>query len=164
MRTAMLFISSLIIMSYGCSSSKKARGSSGTTGTATYGSGTGKTYTHSQAALKDDNTFILAQVSDDETYGYTGKNPVMVGGVKTSEGPKNERRFLNALAGPNGEEITYTRTGSCCPFDSPNGFMGGGLLDRYEVRYKGLEKPVYIFINMYDFGVLKAPKGFTIAK
>lgn len=37
--------------------------------------------------------------------------------------------------------------------------MGGGLLDIYEVSYEGLEKPVVIYINMYDAGELKAPVG-----
>lgn len=114
--------------------------------------------------LLDENTFLLTEVSDDETYGYTQENPVKVGGVKDSEGPKNQRRFLNALAGPAGEKVTYFRKGSCCMFKTKNGLMGSGLLDRYEVTIEGQEKPVIIYINLYDFGKMKAPKGFTIKK
>ncbi len=117
-----------------------------------------------QAILLDDNVFKLIAVSDDNTYGYTQENPVKVGGAGDSEGPLNERRFLNALLGPGGEKITFERQGSCCPFKTRNVFMGSGLLDRYEVKYTGLEKPLILYINMYDAGVLKAPKGFTFAQ
>lgn len=125
---------------------------------------TSKNYSTSQAALIDDDTFELNEISDDESYGYTEKNPIKVGGSSNNEGPRNERRFLNALLGPKGEVVTYQRQGSCCPFKSQHGFMGRGMLDRYEVKFEGQAKPVYIYINMYDFGKLKAPKGFTIKK
>lgn len=90
------------------------------------------------------------------------KNPVEVGGVENREGPLNERRYLNALAGPNGEKVTYYRAGSCCPVKSKNGFRGIALLDNYRVTWEGSKDTVYIYINMYDYGVLKAPVGFTI--
>lgn len=115
----------------------------------------------SKVEMRDENSFKLTAISDDETYGYTQQNPIKVGGVKNSSGPLNERRFLNALLGPESQPLTYYRQGSCCPFKSPNGLMGSGLLDKYEVKYDGLEKPLIIYINMYDAGELKAPKGFT---
>lgn len=105
--------------------------------------------------------FKLTVVSDDDTYGYSEKNPIKVGGAKNSSGPANERKFLNALLGPDGQIVTYVRTGSCCMFKTPHGLMGAGLLDKYEVKYEGLENPVILYINMYDKGDLKAPKGFT---
>jgi len=101
-------------------------------------------------------------VSTDNTYGYTEGNPIKVGG--TESGPANERKYLNTLAGPNGEEISYVRVGSCCPFNTPNGLMGGGLLDRYEIKWSGQTAPVYLYLNMYDKEELKAPVGFTIKK
>jgi hypothetical protein len=118
----------------------------------------------SPAEKLDDQTFKLTSVSDDPSYGYSEKNPIKVGGVNNSEGPLNERRFLNALLGPDNQLIKYRRLGSCCPFDTPNGLMGGGLLDQYEITYEGLEKPIVLYINMYDYDVLLAPKGFTFKK
>lgn len=112
--------------------------------------------------LKDNQTFLLKEISEDPSYGYTKRNPIEVGGVDKKEGPVNERRFLNALAGPNGEKITYFRAGSCCSFKSKNGFMGRGLLDNYRVSWLGSKDTVSIYINMYDYGELKAPSGFTI--
>ena len=112
--------------------------------------------------MLDNNTFKLTEVSTDKTYGYSENNAIMVGGVKENSGPLNERRFLNALLGPNGETVSYTRQGSCCRVKSKNAFIGEyGLLDRYEVTYAGLEKPIILYINMYDPGPLKAPAGFT---
>lgn len=84
----------------------------------------------------------------------------MVGG-EIEDGPKNEQRFLNALAGPNGQAIRYERTGSCCGFKTKNGFMDMGMLDRYKIEWDGLKAPLYLYINMYDPGELKVPAGFT---
>ena len=115
--------------------------------------------------LVDENTFLIEKYSQDKTYGYDEKNPVMVGGAADSEGPLNERRFLNALAGPNGEEINYYREGSCCGFNTKNSsYMGGGMLDMYKVSYEGIAEPVILVINMYDSDTLKVPVGFTLKK
>ena len=116
-----------------------------------------------ETELLDDQTFLLTEISTDKTYG-SKTNPVQVGGAKNSSGPKNERRFLNALAGPNGERISYYRQGSCCEVKSENGFMGWAMLDNYRVTWEGSNDTVSIYINMYDAGVLKAPVGFTIKK
>ncbi|MCR9248911.1 MAG: 2-dehydro-3-deoxyphosphooctonate aldolase [bacterium] len=115
-----------------------------------------------RAQLFDDETFVITKISKDPKYGFTPEKAVMVGGVKDSEGPKNERRYLNALAGPNGEEISYFRSGSCCTVKSENGFGGYGMLDNYKVSWTGAKDTVSIYINMYDFGELKAPVGFTL--
>jgi hypothetical protein len=112
--------------------------------------------------LQDHQTFLLTEISKDPAYGFSNKKPIEVGGADKSEGPMNERRFLNALAGPNGEKVSYYRAGSCCPVDSKNGFMGKAMLDNYRVTWEGSKDTVSIYINMYDYGVLKAPAGFTI--
>jgi hypothetical protein len=114
--------------------------------------------------LLDNQTFLLTEISTDKTYGFSEKNPIEVGGVDKQEGPLNERRFLNALAGPNGEKVTYYREGSCCPIKSDSDPFGFGqvMLDHYKVTWKGAGKTYSIYINMYDYGELKAPYGFTI--
>ena len=115
--------------------------------------------------ITDRGTFVITEIAVDKTYGLTPENPVEVGGVKNSEGPINERRYLNALAGPNGEPISYFRAGSCCPIKSENAIIGDRvLLDNYRVTWEDSEDTVSIFINMYDSGHLKAPVGFTIMK
>lgn len=112
----------------------------------------------------DANTYWLMEAAVDSSYGYAQTNPVKVGS-KGGSGPLNERRFLNALMGPNGEAIGYFRTGSCCPFETPNGLMGGrGLLDIYRVFIQGGRDTVSIYINMYDEGDLYIPSGFTAKK
>ncbi|WNJ19471.1 hypothetical protein [Pontibacter sp. G13] len=108
----------------------------------------------------NDRPFLLTEISDDPTYGYSQHNPIMVGGV--TEGPKNERRFLLALTGPQGEKVSYHRVGSCCPFKSSNAPLGKGLLDMYEVSWEGSSESTMLYLNMYDAGPLKAPKGFGI--
>ncbi len=107
---------------------------------------------------------LLTEISTDSSYGYTQGRPVEVGGADKREGPVNEARYLNALAGPKGEKVMYYRIGSCCPFYTTNGFAGSGFLDKYRVTWEGSTDSVSIYINMYDYGDLKAPAGFTIAK
>ncbi|MDC9723630.1 MAG: 2-dehydro-3-deoxyphosphooctonate aldolase [Urechidicola sp.] len=111
--------------------------------------------------LLDDYTFLITEISSDPTYGLTPKNPVEVGSEES--GPKNERRFLNALSGPNGEAISYYRSGSCCPIKSDKAVFGDKvMLDNYRVTWKGSKDTISIYINMYDSGKLMAPKGFGI--
>lgn len=115
---------------------------------------------------KNSFEIVLTGISTDESYGYSPKNPIQVGGASQQSGPLNERKFLNSLAGPNGEKVSYVRAGSCCPIKSKNDPMGFGqvLLDDYRVTWEGSKDTVSIYINMYDHGVLNAPKGFTIKK
>lgn len=116
-----------------------------------------------ETKLLNQYTFLLTEISKDKTYGLSEKNPIRVGGVDKNEGPVNERRFLNALAGPNGEKISYYRAGSCCPIKSAKAVFGNHvMLDNYRVTWENSEDTVSIYINMYDYGELKAPVGFTI--
>jgi len=112
-----------------------------------------------------ENTAIyyqLSTVSDDPTYGYTESNPIRVGGGSSIEvGPQNERMYLNGLRGPSGEAIGYERLGSCCFFETPNGFQGSGLLDVFAIYYEGLDSPILLYLNMYDAGNKLVPMGFT---
>lgn len=109
--------------------------------------------------LLNDYVFKVSTYSDDSTYGFTQENPIMVGGP--SDGPQNERRFLNALVGPNGEELEYERLGSCCNFITKNGIYGNsGLLDMYEMKCLSFKESVVFYINMYDSDTLKIPVGF----
>ena len=121
--------------------------------------GVGNTRTK-EVELLDENTYFLTETSDDTTYGYDESNPIKVGGVQTKEGPINERRFLNALYGPNDKKMIYFRAGSCCSFKTPNGYLGNsGMLDRYRLSEIGSKDTVDIYINMYDTGDLKIPFG-----
>ena len=46
------------------------------------------------------------------------------------------------------------RVGSCCAYESKNGFMGYAMLDRYDITYKseeGKKKKVIIYISFYDY-------------
>lgn len=99
-----------------------------------------------------------SKANTDASYGYTEKNPIKVGDF--SNGPTNERKYLNSLSGPNGETISFTRTGSCCPFDTKNSPYGMGMLDAYAVTYEGKKDTVVLYLNMYDKATLKAPVGF----
>lgn len=111
--------------------------------------------------LVNDQMFLIEKYAADTSYGYTESNPIMVG--KQGGGPLDERRFLNALTGPNGEQISYFRLGSCCYFKTKNGLYGNsGLLDKYQLNYKGLKTPIILYINMYDSDTLQVPVGLKL--
>lgn len=150
MKNTLITIGLLTLL--GCASQK---------GTSTSNAGRGDTRTR-EVQLLDANTYLLTEMAEDRTYGYDRSNPVKVGGSRESSGPRNERMFLNALLGPNGEEVKYFRAGSCCPFKTPNGLIDNtGMLDRYRISWTGAKDTLDIFINMYDEGDLKIPVGLT---
>lgn len=88
------------------------------------------------------------EVSTDYSYG-TVDNPIKVAGGVFG-GPSREIAFLDTLASPFGNPITYTRLGS---FEKD-----GVILDEYQVFSEGVESRLYI--DMYNFTEPMAPAGF----
>ncbi|MBD8388104.1 hypothetical protein [Dysgonomonas sp. BGC7] len=155
MNRKLLGILVIALLFIACGVSKPGASGRGSKSEINYGSPTKK------QELQDANTFKVDTYSNDSTYGYTIENPIMVGKSEGGNGPLNERRFLNALMGPNGEPIIYSRLGSCCQFKTKNGLLGdSGFLDKYSIMHKGLDKEVILYINMYDSDVLQIPVGF----
>ncbi len=108
--------------------------------------------------------FLIQETSQDESYGFTANNPVRVGGGREA-GARNQQRYLNALLGPRGEVLSYEREGSCCVFKVPEGGIDKeGQLDVYSLTWKGREEPLKLYLNMYEEGDLKAPKGLSAAR
>lgn len=114
--------------------------------------------------LINNYTYLLLKSAENPQYGYSPDYSIDVGGANQSMGPDNQRRFLNALLGPNGETVKYHRAGSCCAFKTPNGFGGMGLMDRYRVYWDGSKDTLTLYINMYDEGDLFIPKGLNARK
>lgn len=96
-------------------------------------------------------------VAEDAEYGYSTLKPVEIGGGPMYVAAR-ERRYLDALRGPAGEPLQYKRLGSLSQ-NPPNSMV---ILDRYEVTYAGLAKPVSIYLNAYHYDDrFRAPQGFT---
>jgi hypothetical protein len=93
-------------------------------------------------------------VSDDPSYGLTLQNPVPIGGGAMYVAAR-ERRYLDALRGPQGQPIRYKRLGSMV--QAPNNHT---IIDHYEVTYDGLEKPISLYLDVYHYWEQRAPKGF----
>lgn len=112
--------------------------------------------------LKKDNTFAITQFAKDKKYGYDPDYPVNIFFQNTNSETLNETRFLNALAGPNGEKITYTRLETCCPFPTKRSNMGAGFLNVYELKWEGQKKPIKLYLNVYEKGILMVPMGLRL--
>jgi hypothetical protein len=108
----------------------------------------------SQPPLADRSASPHCPVSNDPKYGFTPDQPVQVGGG-AMYGPARERRYLDALRGPQGQPVHYKRMRS-----TPE-TADGTILDAYEVTYERLEKPATLYLDEYHFGDLRAPQGFT---
>lgn len=111
-----------------------------------------------------DNTFVITEYSKDKKYGYDPDYPVNVFYKDAKNENLNAERYLRALAGPNGEKITFTKLESCCPFPTKRTEMGAGFLDIYELRWEGQKSPLKIYINIYERGYLLVPVGLSIKK
>lgn len=114
--------------------------------------------------LTKNNTFVITEFSKDKKYGYDKDYPINIFYRGTKDDVINQQRFLNALAGPNGEVITFSKLESCCPFPSKNTEMGAGFLDVYEIKWEGLKKPILLYLNIYERGQLMVPVGFSLKK
>lgn len=114
--------------------------------------------------LSKNNTFVISLFSKDKKYGYNPDYPINIFFRNTKDESVNEIRFLNALAGPNGEKITYKRLETCCPFPTKRSDMGAGFLNVYELTWEGQKKPVNLYLNIYEKGILMVPMGLTLKK
>ncbi|MBP6549790.1 MAG: 2-dehydro-3-deoxyphosphooctonate aldolase [Flavobacterium sp.] len=111
-----------------------------------------------------DNTFVITEFSKDKKYGFDKNYPINIFYGTTRNETINQQRFLNALAGPKGEKITYTKLESCCPFPTKRSEMGVGLLDVYEIKWEGQKNPVILYLNIYEKGYLMVPMGLSLKK
>ena len=114
--------------------------------------------------LTKDNTFLVTIYSKDKKYGFEPDYPINVFFLNAKDENLNAKRFLEVLAGPNGEKITYTKLESCCPFPTKRHEMGGGFLDIYELTWQGQKEPLKLYMNIYEKGYLMIPMGLSIKK
>ena len=114
--------------------------------------------------LTKENTFIISEYSTDNRYGYDKDYPINIFYRNTKDDMINQQRFLNALAGPNGEKLFFKKLETCCPFPTAKSEMGAGFLDVYEITWVGSKSPIKLYMNIYEKGVLMVPVGFTLKK
>ena len=114
--------------------------------------------------LSQNNTFIITEYSKDKKYGYDQDYPINIFYKTTKEDSINQQRFLDALAGPKGEKISYTKLESCCPFPTKRTELGAGFLDVYLLKWEGQKKPVKLYLNIYEKGILMVPVGLSLKK
>lgn len=105
-----------------------------------------------------DERVILKEISTDKGYGFKPKTNIKVGSIR------NEYAFIAQLTGPNGEEITARRLGSGWPVKSKNSPFGKAQLDKWEIKYDGLDEPILIYLNGYDYELPKCPMGLSFKK
>ena len=102
---------------------------------------------------------VLDTVSADARYGVEKAHP-----IKTGLGFEAEWQYLNALRGPKGDIVYYQYLGYCCTFDTDHAEGGKGFLDRYSVTYAGRDKPLILYLNMFEYNPPQAPMGWSFAQ
>lgn len=102
---------------------------------------------------------VPAVLATDPTYGYNLDNPIRVGGLSLDEfnfsGLDRETVFFDNLRGPNGEPVSYERSGSLSSGDT--------ILDVFLLTSSGFSDTRTLYIDAYNFQELFAPVGFTCA-
>ena len=116
------------------------------------------------APVVKNNAFVITAYSKDKKYGYNKDYPINIYYRGTKNDTINQRYFINALAGPKGEKITYKKLENCCPFPTKNSDMGAGFLDVYELKWEGLKTPIILYLNIYERGQLMVPLGLSLKK
>ena len=114
--------------------------------------------------LNPNNTFAITEYSKDPKYGFDKDYPINVFYKNAKDENINQQRYLNALAGPKGEAITYRKIETCCPFPTKNVEIGVGLLDVYEISWQGQKEPVRLHLNYFERGALMVPVGLTLKR
>ena len=114
--------------------------------------------------LSKENTFVITAYSKDKKYGYDPDYPINVFYKNSKDENLNAERFLKALAGPNGEKLTFAKLESCCPFPTKKSEMGGGFLDIYELKWEGQINAIKLYLNIYEKGYLLVPTGLSLKK
>lgn len=114
--------------------------------------------------LNSQNTFVITEYSKDKHYGYHEDYPINVFYKNIKEEEINQKRFLNALTGPKGEKISYTKIQTCCPFPTKRNEIGAGFLDVYEITWDSLKTPIKLYLNSYEKGALLVPVGMNLKK
>jgi hypothetical protein len=104
----------------------------------------------------------LTRTAQDAAYGFAEQSPVKVGGGY-GDGLKNTYGFLNALRGPGGEVVHYSRVGTCCNFKTKNSPFGEESLEVYEISYEG-GPTKRLYFNWFDKGDLLVPVGLSARK
>ncbi|MEM8895201.1 MAG: hypothetical protein AAGC88_11535, partial [Bacteroidota bacterium] len=95
--------------------------------------------------LEIDERILIKEISADKNYGRKKKTNIKVGSVS------NGYAYILQLTGPNGEELEVNRLGSCCDVKAPLAPFGKAPLDKWEIKYEGLDEPIILYINGYDF-------------
>ncbi len=94
------------------------------------------------------------RVAADGDYGHTAVRPIQIGGSPMYGGARTQR-YLRFLTGPAGQVLTFSRTGSLLAPD------GDTVLDSYTVSYAGLERPLTLYVDVYHYTELLAPRGLA---
>jgi hypothetical protein len=110
------------------------------------------------------NQFIINEYASDGKYGFDKDYPINLGFENEKYSPKNIVYFFNALEGPKGEKITYTKIDNCCPFPTNKSVMGAGTLEIYVITMEGNDTKLNLYLNIYEKGKVLCPKGLKIKK
>jgi len=96
----------------------------------------------------------------DAEYGLSSTKPIQIGGGPLYMNAR-QHRFLDALRGPDGQQLRVVGGIGSGPADLPG--FGRTIVDTYTVTYEGHDQPISIFMDAYHFGHPRVPKGFTCA-
>jgi hypothetical protein len=114
-----------------------------------------------EPVLIADDFFEILTYSTNKKYGTHPDYPINVFYKSTQRDSLNVVQFINGLTGPNGETLTYKKKESCCPFPTKRSPIGAGFLEVYDLWWNEKMKPITLYFNYYEKGLLAIPVGFS---
>ena len=114
--------------------------------------------------VSNESLLRIEGVSTSDNYGYKSSEPIKLGVSDFDLSPGYPVKYFNSLTCSLGEELTYKRVRSCCPFKTVNSdkdkFKNVAVLEVFSVQCRHKPEITYLFVNFFDEGPVLAPKGF----
>jgi len=112
---------------------------------------------------KTSSSISIVSAVTDHDYGLVANKPIKLGGfMRGTKYAGYHREFFSKLVGPKEQRVKSRRLGRCCAFTDKSLPFGAGFLDKYELSYNGIVKPVVIYVDLYKYDQPRAPLGFTL--
>jgi hypothetical protein len=119
---------------------------------------------------KYSETIQTIQICTDSTYGYTAKNPILIGYSKSQESIRYTYDYISRLRNSNGApfNILYRVSVDNPSYTPPllprrHGYPyeegDNGILDKYALIAIGTVDTIHLYFDIYNHGQLNIPKG-----
>lgn len=107
-----------------------------------------------------DRTIRLEGQAPDPSYGYSQKNPILLGGMAERDFDKRVETYFGLLFSADGQPFKVVLNETCCQFRTSDGVQ---TLQMIEAGPDGA-RPFRFYVNGFQAGPLHAPRGLLAVR